>query len=615
MKELTKKFIGFNEKVQGLILWVIIILGVLSAFKIGLVLSFFPFALFLYLMYLKAHKEGIIGGLGFVSIIYIVYYFIYKGSHKHEITGIENVIIFIAFVFLSGAIIWAKLFYENDKSDILNKKNIHKTDNITSFPNEQEQESGYSFSTIKSIKDFSKPGITINNFSFYPSMEKYVKNKTLLEEAKETTIDVPLLNFTKTFMVLGAMGSGKTEFFHSILNQDGFKRKIIHDIKGDFVEKWYDPKKDFIFNPYDTRGLNWDIWEELKENTALFESFIGNLMESQAEEKDFFTSSAKRLIIDFFMKVNYTKGDATSEEKWKYLNVEIENYKKEGKDDKTKNSIYQTMELVIELFIYMAWHSKQNKKSFTIKDFLRGDGTLFLLNNSSVSTKLTPLFTGFISLFTEILLSQSDTKENLTLILLDEYISMQFEKQTRLKLLTQVRSKGGCLMLGLQYLPKHDKEHQQLLDSSSYGKLIFKLNDNETVSHIIESMGEITYVSSSKSDTSSTNNSGGIPSGGSIGKSTSYSEKNKRLLSAEHLQSMPEYSHLSIFPSSKILYLGYTQQVNLIVKNKNFDMLNQDDYYKSKYGQDNKTEGLQQLEEEIKQLEEDINFDKNKKLN
>lgn len=520
-------------------------------------------------------------------------------------------IIFI-FIFL----IKGNYFDESRADTVLGKEYIDNIDDVSSFPNTKDQEGGYKFSTIKEIKDFSHTGVLIDNFNYYPLTEKYVNNKKHLEEVKDITINIEPINFTRTFVVLGAMGSGKTEFFHSIINQKGFNRKLIHDIKGDFVEKWYDSEKDFIFNPYDTRGVNWDIWEELNENTALVESFIGNLMESQAEEKDFFTSSAKRVIIDFFMKVNYTKNSATSDEKWGYLNDEIENYRKEADSDKTKGSIYQTMELVIELFTYMAWHSKQNKKSFTVKQFLEGNGTLYLLNNSSVSTKLTPLFTGFVSLFTEILLSQADTKDDLTLMLLDEYLSMNFEKQTRLKLLTQVRSKGGCLMLGLQFLPKHDKEHQQLLDSSAYGKLIFQLNDSETVTHVINSIGDITYVGYSEGNSSNSSSSGGIPTGSSGGWSTNYSEKNKKLITTEHLQSMPKYSHLSIFSSDKILYLGYTHPVeNLSAKNKNFILLKQDDYYKSKYSTGEKEnistkEELDYVEDEIKKLEQELELEK-----
>ena len=557
-----------------------------------------------YFSYKLHNKEGLFSSAFVGSFIFVIYSITTNLDHVSPL--IQLTVVFAWFIFIILAIIFR---FGKGNSSILDKEEIYSLNDISSFPNEKEQEDGYKFSTIKELKKFDS-GIKVDNFNYYPIVEKYVKNKKHLTASKEVSIKLNPLSFTKTFLVLGSMGSGKTEFFHSILDQDKFKRNIIHDVKGDFVEKWYNPQTDFIFNPYDTRGVNWDLWEELKQTPALVESFINNLMETQTEEKDFFTASAKKVIIDFFMKINYQYSDKSSEEKWVLLNKEIEEYKKDSESNKTKGSIYQTMDLVVELFTYMAWHSEQNKRSFTINDFLKGNGTLYLLNNSSVASKLTPLFTGFISLFTEILLSQPDTKENLTLILLDEYLSMSFEKQTRLKLLTQVRSKGGCLMLGMQYLPKQDMEHQQLLSSSAYAKLIFQINDNETINHIIDNISDITYVSTSIG----TSQSAGIVETGFIIQSasssnTNKSENTKKLLSSEHLQSMPQYSHLSIIASEKVLYLGYTEMVkNLTAKNNHFEPINQNDYYISKYNadqldiQDNEDK-LKDINDEIKQLE------------
>jgi len=559
-------------------------------------------------------KYGLIAVIYAGSLLFVVNHIVIMlANNVYRLSEITSLATIISWLVVIIGFIYMKFMPSN--GSILDKEGMFSLNDISSFPKENEQEEGYKFSTIKELKKFDN-GIKIDNFNYYPIVEKYVLNKKHLAESKKTSIRIKPLNFTKTFLVLGSMGSGKTEFFHSILNQHQFNRNIIHDIKGDFVEKWYNPKIDFIFNPYDERGVNWDLWNELKESPALVESFIGNLMESQTEEKDFFTASAKKVIIDFFMKIHYQHSDKSSTEKWILLNKEIEIYKEDSESNKTKSSIYQTMDLVIELFSYMAWHSEQGKQSFTINKFLNeNSGTLFLLNNSSVATKLTPLFTGFLSLFTEILLSKSDTKENLTLILLDEYLSMSFEKQTRLKLLTQIRSKGGCLMLGMQYLPKHDMEHQQLLDSSSYAKLIFQISDNETINHIIDNISDVTYVSLSKGTSNSSvtiMDSMVSKESGSKGTNTNRAENTKKLLSSSHLQSMPAYSHLSIIASEKILYLGYTEMVkNLIAKNNHFEPIDQNDYYRTKYTDSvtitsQNEDRLKDINDEIAQLEREL---------
>lgn len=572
-------------------------------------LSFFIFLFAIYVSFQVYGKYGMFVSIFFTSLLFSINsYFLKYDASKFilVITLASYLFVFISFIYIK---------FSGKNNSIFNEEPIFSLDDISSFPQENKQHRGYKFSTIKELKRFNT-GIRIDNFNYYPIIEEHVINKKHLQEAKDISIKIDNLNFTKTFLILGAMGSGKTEFFHSIINQDAFKRKVIHDVKGDFVEKWYDDKKDFIFNPYDKRGVNWDLWEELKQSPGLVENFVDNLMKEQTDEKDFFTASAKKVIIDFFMEINYQNINKTSQEKWELFNKKIETYKIDSESNKTKGSIYQTMDLVTDIFSYLEWHTRQNKKNFTINDFLQSDGTLFLLNTASVSNKLTPLFTGFISLFTDILLSKPDTKENLTLILIDEYLSMTFEKQTRLKLLTQVRSKGGCLMLGMQYLPKSDIEHQQILDSSCYGKLIFQINDNETINHIIDSISDITYASvSGGTNTNKGSIGAGLLPETSTGRNNTESENTKKLLTSEHLKSMPQYSHISIFSSEKLLYLGYTPLVeNLILKNLNFDAINQNEYYASKYITDcennhivqNTQKELEEVEAEIKQLENEL---------
>jgi hypothetical protein len=515
--------------------------------------------------YLKIYKA---------LFVFVAFFFI--GRDLPEIFILPFVIAFIYYVvtfFTSSG------NHERDKELMLtNRSDIANIEDVTSYPVTTNQNSGYTFSKLSELKDFSeKKGVYIDNFAYFPEM-KQLANKDILKESKQTKINIDNADFTKTLMVLGGMGSGKTEFFHSILNQRAFSRSIIHDVKGDFVQKWYDSKKDFIFNPYDERGFVWDLWAEMDENEALIESFINNLMRSETEEKDFFTGTARKVIIDMFMQVHFMFKGETAKEKWTELNKLIKEYGEQASDNKTKSSVYATMELIIDLFEFFEYQSgKENVKAFSFKEFLSGNGTLFLLNNPSVSKKLNPLFTSFVALLIEKLLSRPDTKEDLTLLLLDEYLSLVFDKDTRLKLLTQIRSKGGCLILGMQYLPKKDKEHEQLLDSSCYGTIIFKLNDNETVKHIVTSMGEVEYISATENENKKD-------------KKINYSKttKTKKFLTSEHLQSMPQYTHLSLFLGDSKIYLGYTELVKMYPRYENFIKRDMKEFYEFKYGREHK---------------------------
>jgi hypothetical protein len=164
------------------------------------------------------------------------------------------------------------------------------TKGLSSYPNPKKLKQGYSWTYIDKIKELlsysqEQKNIYIDNFR----VDRDIPNKSKVEQ---TQTFINPLDTTKTILALGKMGSGKTEFFNSVLAQNEdfniYNREVIHDVKGDFTQKFYDENTDFIFNPYDNRGCYWDIWEDMKESESLVMSFILNLIEYHQKEKDFF---------------------------------------------------------------------------------------------------------------------------------------------------------------------------------------------------------------------------------------------------------------------------------------------------------------------------------------
>lgn len=461
-----------------------------------------------------------------------------------------------------------------------------------SYLNYTDQELGFRWTPAQKIRESMSAGaLVIDRFRFFPEVRgiysKFLNLETphgqnefkrMTKDAEGVEIRFEPLSFTKTILAVGGMGSGKTEYFNAILSQnkgfEHFRRTVIHDVKGDFVEKFYDPATDYIFNPYDGRGFSWDIWADMNEYEGLITSFIRNLIESSIKEPDFFSSSAARVLNEYFLQSHFENIGAVASVKWDMFFDLVEKYEAQGEDDKTKASIYATMELAIEHFKFMRWLSGTAAPTFTIREFLAGSGNLYLLNNAAYSKKLNPLFTGFVALLIEVLLSRSDTKEDLTLLLLDEYLSLKFDDDTRLKLLTQIRSKGGCLVIGTQYIPKDDKKAQQLLDSSKYAMVLFRINDNETVKHIVDTFGKTQYLSTRQSHTKSS---------GNRSVTTTQDVQERSFITTDMIQSMPPYHHITFIPESKTVYLGYTDLADLDKGNGNFVKRDLAGFYRSCY--------------------------------
>ena len=94
---------------------------------------------------------------------------------------------------------------------------------------------------------------------------KYLKRKKLASNFYLG--DMPLIKDSETrhILITGSTGSGKTNCLHSLLPQIRAKKQpaIIVDTEGDMVKRYYREGKDIIINPFDEKGVNWDMLAEI----------------------------------------------------------------------------------------------------------------------------------------------------------------------------------------------------------------------------------------------------------------------------------------------------------------------------------------------------------------
>lgn len=77
---------------------------------------------------------------------------------------------------------------------------------------------------------------------------------------------IPLMDETKHFKIMGTTGTGKSTAIRELLTHALIRgdRAVIADPDGSYLEKYYDPARgDVILNPFDDRAARWDLFAEI----------------------------------------------------------------------------------------------------------------------------------------------------------------------------------------------------------------------------------------------------------------------------------------------------------------------------------------------------------------
>jgi len=503
---------------------------------------------------------------------------------------------------LIGAFILSFFFKFKEKNGFVYARFPYAHKNaFSSYANPREIVRGYKWATLKELKRLftksEKKTVFIDEFRFDDDYKEECKIPNfLVKKAESTQLHFTPLNLTQSLLLVGKMGSGKSEFYFSLLSQKFYSRAVIHQVKaGDFVEKFYRKRHDILFSPFDTRGSLWNVMEE---DEGIIKTFFENYANAiMGDKKDFFTAASNRIYNELSIKIKTKYKNEKNDKKWLFFIKAIKDLflEMESGTQNSMKDIKGTMEAILEPLEIMAFQMQNPKqKTFMIKDFLakRHQCKLILDNIPEHEKSLTPLFSAFTACLSQVMTSMPDTKKDFTLLALDEFLSFAtvMDKASMKRLFTLIRSKGGIMCAAIQYVPKDDKALQQLLTSSAFAWIYFSVIEEETVNLIRNTIGEtqFTYKEESESvDVASQNK-----------KSKSYSVKNEKYntVYADLLNGLGEkFEHICYIPNHKTLYKGYTPQVDLkIIAEKTYP-IDLSEFYSIKYVIDEETEDLKNL--------------------
>jgi uridine kinase len=322
--------------------------------------------------------------------------------------------------------------------------------------------------------------------------EKKLRNRNIVIEKEDEL---------SHFFIAGQSGSGKTTFFYDLFRQLDGKRKIAHDNKMAFTQKFYNEDRDLIFNPMDERGLGWTIFNEINsikdiENMA---NSIIPYVQGKSDENAIFKNSARDILIEA-LKHCYYRDKRTNKELYRVLSMGGQEMINEtnsivveqllGKAERTAASILIELRQHIRALQYL------KDGDFSVREWVSDEEnqqSIYITNRKDLEDMIAPILTLFIDTVSKSLLSLKDDLNRRVYFILDELLMLK--RMDSLKdILTNGRSKGASCWVGIQdflMLRGVYGESAGTLFSNCSTKVYFRLGDSETAEYASKFLGEI----------------------------------------------------------------------------------------------------------------------------
>ena len=334
-------------------------------------------------------------------------------------------------------------------------------------------------------------------------------------QLKIARLPIPAKLENRGFFMFGSPGTGKTQAISQmtdIISKRTDFRAIIFDRNGEMLEKFYNPRRDFIFNPFDARSLHWSHVHE----AARPETMAAALIPQESEKQPFFSNAGRAVMAELFRQ---TKSNA---ELWKLLTSDTQTLSSfiSGTlaatylgEEKTATSVLSTASNYCQF--YNCLTQPQNKaKALSFYEWGKSDSPswIFITLREDESELLRPLHSLIFELMLKGLLS-NEHRTRKTAIIIDELGALN-QLPSLHRLLSESRKFLGCPILGTQteaqIIDKYGLQQTRTILQGTKTKLILGCADPQTAETMAKIIGrqEYRYTAQNQSRSRHTGRSG-----------------------------------------------------------------------------------------------------------
>lgn len=326
-------------------------------------------------------------------------------------------------------------------------------------------------------------------------------------------IRLPVDAENKSFFVVGSPGRGKTQLVNPVIvkaKQRKGVKGIVFDLKNEFYSS-FATDKDLLFNPVDSRSLNWQIFSDIS-NWADIELMVTAIIPLPKDSKNLFWIGAARDLLATMLRWCILTDNRTNRAIWECMTIPREElklrfemtpgcerglqYLADTESRETRN-FFTELQVHAGFFEYMAVSGENGGKPFSIAEWLEsGSEWIFISSMPKIEDMLRPATNLFLSVAIAAHLSLPEDTERRVFYLLDEFAALGRLPNIE-KVPLQLRSKGGSLWAIVQDFGKFDDIYGRSIRNSivnGCGNFIsFGVEDADTAEAVAKKIGRQEY--------------------------------------------------------------------------------------------------------------------------
>lgn len=310
-------------------------------------------------------------------------------------------------------------------------------------------------------------------------------------------IPIPKELENRGFFVFGSPGTGKTQAISqmtAIIRGRTDFRAMIFDRNGEMLEKFYDPQKDLIFNPFDARSVHWSHVHE----AASPDTIAAGLIPQESSTERFFSDAGRAVMAELFRQTT------SNQQLWSLLRSDLKTLSSTFsgtlanrylEEERAATSILSTASNYCQFYACLT--QPQNPPlSFYKWGKSNSFRWIFVTLREDESELLRPLHSLIFELMLRGLLSNEEPIRK-TAIIIDELGALN-QLPSLHRLLSESRKSLGCPILGTQTESQitkiYGREDTSTILQGTKTKLILNCIDPNTAKTMAEIIGKQEFI-------------------------------------------------------------------------------------------------------------------------